>query len=121
MFQSFHKAYGRIDDGFGRKAVVGAGFQPKDVAGQQKRADLAASVGKQLVGPHGAADHLIDIFGRLVFAVNLFVLAIGKFARHKAGVPGETAERFGSGEGDRSGVGRANRAIGRLGEHEPSP
>ena len=63
---------------------VGAGFEPEHVAGQMKRADLAASVGKQLVGANRAADHLIDIFRRLILAVDLLVLPVGEFGRDQA-------------------------------------
>src|SRR6478672_9086280 len=81
------QAYGRVDDGFCGEAMAGARFEPEDVARQEKCADLAASVGKQLVSPDRAPNHLIDIFSQLIFAVDLLVLPVGKFRRHEAGVP----------------------------------
>ncbi len=61
--------------------------ESKDIARQMKGADLASSIRKQLVGPNGAADHLINIFRRLIFAVDLLVLPVGKLGRHEACMP----------------------------------
>ena len=46
-------------------------FQAKDVAHQVKCADLAASVGEELVAPNRAVNDLVDIVGRLGLSVNL--------------------------------------------------
>jgi hypothetical protein len=47
-------------------------------------ADLAAAVGEQLVAAHRAGDDLVDIFGRLVLAVDLLVLAVGELGGDEA-------------------------------------
>ena len=100
---ALHQAHGGVDDGFGREAMGGAGFEPEDVAGQMECADLAASVGKQLVGANRAADHLIDVFGRLILAVDFLILPVGEFGGDQAGMAGQRAELVGAGAG---GTGR---------------
>ena len=86
---ALHQAHGGVDDGFRREPVVGAGFQPEDIARQMKCADLAPSVGKQLVGANGAADDLVDIFRRLILAVDFLVLAVGELGGNKARMAGQ--------------------------------
>ena len=105
---ALYQAHGRVDDGFRGEAMAGARFESKDVARQEKCADLAAPVGEQLVSPNRAPDHLIDIFSQLILAVDLLVLPVRKFRRHEAGVPGQRAELVGLGKRDRSGLGRAD-------------
>ena len=74
---------------------VGAGIEAEHVARQMERADLAAAVVQQLVGTNRAADHLIDIFGRLAFAVDFLVLAVGKFGGDHTRTAGDDAELVG--------------------------
>src|SRR5262245_9436750 len=98
------------------------GFEAKYVARQMEGADLAAAVGQELVGANGAADHLVDILGLLILAVDLFVLAIGEFRGDEARMAGQHAEAV---------IGRARqrgnlaadggRSADRLGEHWASP
>jgi hypothetical protein len=82
-------------------------------------ADLAAAVGEKLVGAHRTADHLVDVFRRLILAVNLFVLAVGELGGDEARMPGQHAELV-----DRCAGKGGNLAAGadRLGgEHWTSP
>src|SRR6266446_2518688 len=92
---ALYEAHGGIDDGFRRQAMVHSRFQSEDVARQMKCANLAASVGQKLVGTNRAADHLIDVFGRLILAVNLFLLPVGEFRRDKPRMPGQGTELVG--------------------------
>src|SRR5262245_5660510 len=111
-----------VEDGFGGEAMVGAGFQAKYVAGQVEGTDLAAAVGEQLVGAHRAADHLIDIFGRLILAVDFLVLAIGEFGGDEARMPGQHAEPVGSRAGNAGNLAAdGGGSADRLGEHWASP
>jgi hypothetical protein len=55
-------------------------------------ADLAASVGQELVGTNRAADDLVNVLGLLILAVDFLVLPVGKFRRDKAGMAGQGAE-----------------------------
>ena len=56
-------------------------LEAKDIAWQVKRADLASTVGQQLVAPRRAFDHLVDVNGGLGFSENLGAFAILQFAR----------------------------------------
>src|SRR5262249_30937657 len=47
--------------------------EPEHVARLIEGADLAAAIGQDLGRPHRAADDLVEIFGRLALAINLFV------------------------------------------------
>jgi hypothetical protein len=58
-----------------------------------KRADLAASVRKQLVGANGTANDLIDEFRRFVLAVDFLFLAVAEFCRNKAGAAYDNPKR----------------------------
>src|ERR1700676_967898 len=68
---AFYQSHGGIDNGFRREPVDHSRFEPEDVARQVKRADLTPSVRKQLVGPNGATDYLIDVFRRLILSIYL--------------------------------------------------
>src|SRR5262245_23215464 len=48
-------------------------LETENVAGQMKSSDLAAAVHQHLVGPHGPADDLVEVIGRLVLAVDLAI------------------------------------------------
>ena len=119
---ALHEAQRGVEDGFGGEAMVRAGYEAEDVAGQMEGADLAAAVGEQLVGTHRAADHLVDIFGLLVLAVDFLVLAIGELGGDEAGMTGEGAEPVGGGTGNGSNLAAdGGRSADRLGEHWTSP
>src|SRR6516162_7157752 len=47
-----------------------ADLYTEDIAGEVKTADLATAVVQHPVGPHRAGNDLVEVFGRLVFAVN---------------------------------------------------
>lgn len=69
-----------------------------------KRADLPAPVVQKLVGSDRAANDLIDVFGRLAFAVNFLLGAVGRFRRDERGMTrqkrrGRPADSYG-GQGD---------------------
>ena len=57
-----------------------------------KRADLASPVGKQLICPDGAADNLVDVFGRLILAVDFLILPVRELTRDKAHVARQRAQ-----------------------------
>ena len=59
--------------------MFGAGLQAEHVAGQVKRADLPPPVVQKLVGSDRAANDLVDVFGRLAFAVNFLLGIVGRF------------------------------------------
>ena len=59
-----------VHDRLRRKPVLASVFQPEDVAGEVKRADLATAVRKQLVASHCAGLDLIDVLRRLLFSVD---------------------------------------------------
>ena len=75
---ALHQADGGIGDRFGCQAMGGTRIETEHVTSQMERADLAPAVAQQLVGANRAADHLVDILGRLAFAVDFLVLAIGR-------------------------------------------
>ena len=50
-----------------------ADFEAEHVAGQIEGADLTAAIVEHLIRADAAADHFVEIFGRLVFAVDLGV------------------------------------------------
>jgi hypothetical protein len=80
-----------------------------------KGADLAAAVGKKLVAAHRAGDDLIDIFGRLILAVNLLVLVVREFGGDKADMAGDRAEPIGGGIDGNGNLAAADRSGDRLG------
>ena len=98
-----------------------SGFQPEHVARQEKGADLPPSVGKQLVGPDRAADDLVDIFRRFIFAVDFLVLPVGKLRGDETRMSRQGTELVGRGVGNRSSLAADDGIIERLGVHEPSP
>ena len=55
-------------------------FEAKDVAGQVKRANLAATVGQELMTPNCTFNHLIDIVCRLSLPEYFGVPPVLKFA-----------------------------------------
>src|SRR5436190_22360336 len=87
-----HQPHRSIDDSLRREPVGGSQFQPKDITREMKRADLASPVGKQLMCPDGAADDLVNVFGRLILAVDFLILAVRELSRDKAHVAGQRAE-----------------------------
>ncbi|MHC2929281.1 hypothetical protein ACVJA9_004078 [Bradyrhizobium diazoefficiens] len=93
--RAFHEAHAGVDDGFGGKTVAGAGFEAEHVAGKMEGADLAAAVGEKLVAAHGPGDDLVDIFGRLVLAIDLLVLAVGEFGGDEANMARDRTELVG--------------------------
>jgi len=84
------------------------------------RADLAPPVRQQLVASNRAGNHLVDIFRRLVLAVNFLILPVAEFGYHQAGMPGNRSELIGSGACC-SGSLVDGCGAERLGEHGPSP
>jgi hypothetical protein len=74
---SLYQADGGIADRFSGQAMGRAGIEAEDVARQMECTDLTPSVAQQLVGTNSAADHLVDVLGRLAFSVNLLILAVG--------------------------------------------
>ena len=106
---ALHQADGGVGDRFGRQAMGRAGVEAEHVTGQMERADLAPSVGKQLVGANCAADHLIDIFARLALAVDILILPVGKLAGNHTHTGRDHAElvdgrnRLGAGGGENLG------------------
>src|SRR5947208_3093026 len=85
-----------------------------------KRTDLASPVGKQPMCPDGAADNLVDVFGRLILAVDFLILPVRELTCDKAHVAGQRAELV-SWVGDGSGAAGLRGTIERAGEHVPSP
>src|SRR5262245_77982 len=119
---ALHQAQRGVEDGFGGKAMGRAGFEAEDVAGQMEGADLAAAVGEQLVGAHRAANHLVDIVGLLILAVDFLVLAVGEFGGDEASMPGQHAEAVARCAGERGNLAAdGGRSADRLGEHWASP
>ena len=57
-------------------------LQAKDIADEVECADLAAAIGEQLVAPHRAFDHLVDIFRWLGLAKNFRTPAIFELAQY---------------------------------------
>ena len=51
--------------------MLGADFEAEYVTGQVEFADLATAVIQDLGGADGAADELIEVFGRLIHVRNL--------------------------------------------------
>src|ERR1700687_1131147 len=86
-----------------------------------KRADLAPPVGEQLVCPNRAADDLIDIFRRLILAVDFLIFPVTKLRGYQAGMARKGTEMVRRGISNRSDLVASNGSIERLGEHEPSP
>jgi hypothetical protein len=68
---SSDQANGGLYDRFCGKSMRLAVLQPKYIAGQVKRADLAAAIGEQLVTSYRPLCDLINVFGRLLLAVDL--------------------------------------------------
>src|SRR4030095_15360882 len=56
-------------------------FEAKDIAGQMKRTDLAATIRQEFVSSNCAFDHLIDVVRGLFLSENLGVLLVLEFAR----------------------------------------
>jgi hypothetical protein len=71
----FDDQHPRAVDRFGGECARHAQFQAKNIASEVKRPNLAAPVAEYLVGPHRAADDLVDVVGRLVLAVYFTVAA----------------------------------------------
>src|SRR4029079_4479950 len=92
---ALHQADGGIGDCFGCQAMGGTRIETEHVTSQMGRADLAPAVAQELVGANRAADYLVDILGRLAFAVDFLVLAVGKFGGDHARTIGEDAELVG--------------------------
>ena len=68
------------------KRVFLVGFETEDLAAQVERANLTATILKDLVGPDGAFHDLIEILGRLAFAVDLDIaLELHRGAEHFEG------------------------------------
>jgi hypothetical protein len=86
-----------------------------------KGANLTPSIGKQLVGPNGALDYLIDIFRWLILSVDFFVFPVGELGGNQAGMPREQAELIGRRADSRADLGANNRWDEWLGVHLPSP
>src|SRR5207302_8363139 len=89
---TLHQADSCIGYGFGGQAMRRTGIETEHVAGQVERADLAPSVVEKLVGANRTADHLIDVFGRLTFAINLLLFPVGIFGGNHARTAGDYAE-----------------------------
>src|SRR5947207_1751701 len=87
-----HQPHGRINDSLCGEPVGRSQFEPKDITREMKRTDLASPIRKQLVRADSAADNLIDVFGRLILAVDLLILPVRKLARCKAHVTGQCAK-----------------------------
>ena len=85
-------------------------FKSKNVTGQMECADLTPSVGKQLVAANRAANHLVDVFRRLILTVDFLIFLVGKLGGDEARVPGDSAELVGSrgGVGNRADLGADN-------------
>ncbi len=96
-------------------------FEPEDVARQVERADLAPTVGKQLVAAYRAGDNLVDVFRGLILAVDFLVFPVAELAGHEACVPGNGRKRIGGGYGDGQDLVDDNGGAERLVEHGPSP
>src|SRR5207249_868298 len=65
------------------KPVLLAELEAEDLARQMERGDLPAPVVEQLADADRAADHLVEIFGRLAFAVDLHVARIRHSRTHE--------------------------------------
>jgi hypothetical protein len=70
-----------VGDCFRRKGMNVADLKAEHIAGEVERADLAAAVVEDLIGPYRAADDLVEVFGRLVFSEDLGIAA----DRHRRG------------------------------------
>src|SRR5215212_2695672 len=81
---SFHQPYRRIDDRFGGEAVGCTVLQSENVAGQVERANLAAAVGKELVGANCTAPDLVYIVRGLRLSEDLGTFVVLKLAQDYA-------------------------------------
>ncbi len=59
-----------IDDGLGGEGMHLPNFESEKIARQIEGADLAPAIVEHLVGPHAAAEHLVQIFGFFVLSVD---------------------------------------------------
>ena len=62
--------------------MVVAHFEAEDVTGHIKLPDLAAAIVQDFGGADGPADELVEIFGRLVLAVDLCIADEGHRGAH---------------------------------------
>ena len=77
---AFYKANGGLDDGFCCEAMEIAIFEAKDIAGQMKRTDLAATIRQEFVSSNRAFYHLVDIICGLCLSEDYGVLPVLKSA-----------------------------------------
>src|ERR1700682_1018860 len=86
--------------------MVTGGVKTKNIAREIKGADLAPAIVKQLVGPHRAAFHFVDVIGRLTLTVDFSIAGKAHCGTHHV----ESAAHFAiesavsSGNGARSGL-----------------
>jgi hypothetical protein len=76
-----HQPYRRLYDGLRGKLVGATVLQPKNVSRKMESADLAASIGEELVGANRTINDLVDIIGRLRLPENLRAPFVFEFAR----------------------------------------
>src|ERR1700730_9122792 len=86
-----------------------------------ERADLAPSVGKQLVCSNGSPDYMMRMPPWLILAVDFLILPVIEFRGYEACMPREGTEMVGRGVSNRSNLVTGSGSIERLGEHGPSP
>src|SRR5215475_4114325 len=85
-------AHRRILNGLRGEAIVQADLQPKNIAREVERANLAsAAIGKNIVASDGSPDDLIDAIRWLALTVNLFVLRIEGLRRSEFGMNSDDA------------------------------
>src|ERR1700730_4716789 len=86
-----------------------------------ERADLAPSVGKQLVCSNGSPDYMMRMPPWLILAVDFLILPVIEFRGYEACMPREGTEMVGRGVSNRSNLVTGSGSIERLGEQGPSP
>ena len=93
---SLHQAHGGFDDRFRRKSVNWPVFKTENVANKVEGADLAATIGQELVAPYRALQDLVEIFGPLGLSVNLGAFIVFEFAQDnpRSGKLAEFAEHL---------------------------
>ena len=79
-----------IGDGFGGERMLAANLVTEEVARQIELTDLAPAVVQDLGGADGAADELVEIFGRFILPVDLRIADEGHRGAHHVEGIGQT-------------------------------
>lgn len=112
---ALHQTHGSIDNGFRCKPVGRSGFQAENITCQVEC--LTPPVGKQFVTANRTTYHLINVFRRLILAIDFLIFLVGKLGGDEACVPGHCTKlvRIGGGVGDGVDLVANNRSAGQFG------